>query len=257
MINAIAVIAFRDLTKLFRDKTRMLASLIFPFVFVGILGSSLDANLSSDVGYSFLAFVFTGVIGQNLFQSTAAGIISLVEDRQTDFAQEMFIAPVSRFVIILGKIVGESMVAIVQLTGVFVMGMVFGIPFSLNQILGLIPVIGLICLMGGGFGTVVMAGMSDQRQANQVFPFLIFPMFFVSGVFAPIKNLPIFLTILSRISPMTYAVDLVRSVYYWGLPEYEKVVLFGLRTNLAVIIGLTIIMITVGTAIFVRKEKSR
>jgi len=257
MLNAIAVIALRDLTKLFRDKTRLLAGLVFPFVFVGILGSSLDANLSADVGFSFLAFVFTGVIGQNLFQSTAAGIISLVEDRQNDFAQEMFIAPVSRYIIVLGKIIGESLVAIVSLVGVFVMGMVFGIPFSINQILGLIPVIGLICLMGGGFGTLVMSGMSEQKQANQIFPFIIFPMFFVSGVFAPIKNLPLFLTILSRISPMTYAVDLVRSVYYWGKPEYDKVVLFGLGTNLTVIIGLTIVMIVVGTMLFVRKEKTR
>lgn len=257
MINAIAVIALRDLTKLFRDKTRMIASLIFPLVFVGILGSSMDSNLSVDVGYSFLAFVFTGVIGQNLFQSTAAGLISLVEDRQNDFAQEMFIAPVSRYVIILGKIVGESMVAVVQLIGVLVMGLVFGIPFSLQQIVSLIPVIGLVCLLGGSFGVMVMAWMSDQKQANQVFPFLIFPMFFVSGVFSPIKNLPIILTVLSRISPMTYAVDLVRSVYYWGRPEYSKVVLYGLPIDLAVIATLTTIMFVVGTIIFVKKEKTR
>lgn len=257
MINAIAVIAFRDLTKLFRDKTRLIASLIFPFVFVGILGNSLNSNLSTDVGFNFLAFVFTGVIGQNLFQSTAAGIISLIEDRQNDFAQEMFIAPVSRYVIILGKIVGESSVAIVQLLGVFIMGAIFGVPFSFVQVVSLIPVIILICLMGGGFGTLVMSGMSDQKQANQVFPFLIFPMFFVSGVFAPIKNLPLVLMIISRISPMTYAVDLVRSVYYWGKPEYSKIVLFGLATNLTVIITLTVVMITAGTIIFVNKEKSR
>ena len=109
-INAILVIALRDLTKLLRDRTRIVASLVFPLVFVGVLGNSLNSNLSTDVGFNFLTFVFIGVIGQNLFQSTASGIISLIEDRQNDFSQEMFIAPVSRYVIIFGKILGESMV---------------------------------------------------------------------------------------------------------------------------------------------------
>src|SRR5579859_8226048 len=81
-LNAVAMISARDLIKLLRDRTRIGASFIFPFVFIGILGGSLDANLSKDVGYNFLVFVFTGVIGQTLFQSTASGIISLVEDRQ-------------------------------------------------------------------------------------------------------------------------------------------------------------------------------
>lgn len=257
MFNAILVIAMRDLTKLFRDKTRMVASLIFPFVFVGILGNSLNSNLSGDVGFNFLAFVFTGVIGQNLFQSTAAGIISLIEDRQNDFAQEMFIAPVSRYVIIIGKIAGESLVAITQLIGVILMGLVFGIRFDWQQIVSIVPVIILVCLLGGSFGTLVMSNLKDQRQVNQIFPFLIFPMFFVSGVFAPIRDLPPVLFVLSRISPMTYAVDLVRSFYYWGKPEYAKVVLYGPWINLTVITVLFLIMLVAGTLMFVKNERNR
>lgn len=256
-LNAIITIAMRDLTKLLRDRPRILASLIFPFVFVGVLGSSLNSNLSTDVGYSFLTFVFTGVIGQNLFQSTAAGIISLIEDRQNDFSQALFIAPVSRYVIILGKIIGESLVAIVQLIGIFIMGFIFRIPFSLTQVIDLLPTIIIICLLGGAFGLLVMANMSDQRQVNQIFPFLIFPQFFLSGVFSPIKNLPTVLWVLSRISPMTYAVDLVRSVYYFGNPAYPKVVLNSLPINLAVITIMFGLMLVIGTWQFVRNERNR
>jgi ABC-2 type transport system permease protein len=257
MLNAIATIAFRDVFKLFRDRSRILASLIFPFVFVGVLGSSLNANLSTDVGYNFLLFVFTGVIGQNLFQSTAAGIISLIEDRQTDFAQEMFIAPVSRYTIIVGKIAGESMVALIQLVGVVVMGFILQVPFDFWQLLRLAPIMLLVCLLGGAFGTMVMSTLSDQKAANQIFPFLLFPQFFLAGVFSPIKNLPAVLWVLSRISPMTYAVDLVRSIYYWGSPEYSRVVLFNPLVNLTVVGAMTVIMIVIGTAVFVRKETDR
>lgn len=255
--NALLVIAVRDLTKLLRDRGRIIASLIFPLVFVGILGNSLNANLSADVGYSFLTFVYMGVIGQNLFQSTASGLISLIEDRENDFSQSMFIAPVSRYVIVLGKIIGESLVAVVQLLGIALMALVFRIPFTWTQVLGILAVVPMITLLGGAFGVMVMANLTNQKQANQIFPFLIFPQFFLSGVFSPIKNLPIYLLVLSRISPMTYAVDLVRSVYYWGSPIYDKVVINSVTTNLSVVLGMALVMIVAGTLIFVRNEKNR
>src|SRR3990167_8342716 len=101
-LEAIVAIAYRDVLKLLRDRPRIIASLIFPIVFIGALGGSLQSNWGSQTGYNLLVFVFTGVFGQTLFQSTASGIISLVEDRANDFSQEMFVAPVSRYSIIFG-----------------------------------------------------------------------------------------------------------------------------------------------------------
>ena len=86
-VSAILAIATRDFLKFARDRTRILGTFIFPFIFVGVLGSSLQANLSEGIGFSFLLFTFTGVLGQTLFSSTASGIISLIQDRESDFAR--------------------------------------------------------------------------------------------------------------------------------------------------------------------------
>lgn len=45
-INAILTIAYRDVAKFLRDRTRLVASLIFPIIFVAILGGSLQANIA-------------------------------------------------------------------------------------------------------------------------------------------------------------------------------------------------------------------
>ena len=37
--------------------------------------------------------------------------MSLIEDRENDFTQELFIAPISRYAIVFGKILGEALVA--------------------------------------------------------------------------------------------------------------------------------------------------
>lgn len=256
-INAIFTIALRDFTKFLRDRTRIIFSFIFPLIFIGVLGNSLQANIGDSLGYNFLFFTVIGVLGQTLFQSTASGIISLVEDRENDFSQEMFVSPISRYSIIVGKILGESIVALAQTIGILAFGLIIGVTFSLTQLLFLIPAAIIICLFGGAFGVMVLANMGSQRTAQQIFPFLIFPQFFLAGVFNPIQNLPIYLHVLSRIAPMTYAVDLARNAYYWGTPEYAKVVLFNPWIDLAVVGAMTLVFITVGTYLFVKNERNR
>ena len=139
-LRAILGIAFRDLTKLLRDKPRILASLIFPVVFIGALGGSLQANWGDETGYNLMVFIFTGVFGQTMFQSTASGLISLVEDRANDFSQELFVAPVSRYTILIGKILGETLVSSIQGFAIILFGLAIGVPISFGQFLALIPV---------------------------------------------------------------------------------------------------------------------
>src|SRR5438093_8689528 len=111
-INAILTIAHRDLMKFLRDRGRIIGTFIFPFLIIPIFGGTLDANFRTNVGYNFMAFIFTGVLAQTLFQSAAFGIISLITDRENDFSQTVFVAPISRYSIIFGKILGESLVAL-------------------------------------------------------------------------------------------------------------------------------------------------
>lgn len=256
-LNAVITIASRDFIKFIRDRFRIVATFIFPVIFIGILGGSLQSNLGKTVGYNFLTFVFMGVIGQTLFQSTASGIISLVRDREEDFAQEMFVSPVSRISIVMGKIVGESIVALAQILGIVIFAVIVKVPIEWAQFARVIPAMFVACLLGGAFGILVLANLGAQVSAQQVFPFIIFPQFFLSGVFAPIKNLPPVLLFFSRIAPMTYAVDFIRSIYYWGTPEYSKIVLFNPLINLIIIAVIFSVFLSVGTFLFIRNERNR
>lgn len=256
-LNAIFTIAFRDLTKLLRDRARIIVSLIFPLIFIGGLGASLQANLGAQAGYNLLTFVFTGVFGQVLFQSTATGIISLIEDRENDFSQEIFISPVSRFSIIIGKVLGESLVSYVQVLGVIVFGLLVGVQFTPLQVVSILIAGIFACLIGGSFGTLVLSTMSNQRAANQIFPLLIFPQFVLAGVFNPIKDLPPVQLVLSRISPMTYAVDFIRNVFYLGTPELKQVTILPLWADFIIIVISSAIMITIGTVMFTKSERNR
>jgi ABC-2 type transport system permease protein len=256
-LSAILTIASRDLLKLLRDRSRLVFTLVFPFIFIGLMGGTLQGNLGKAAGFNFIGFIFTGVLGMSLFQSAAQGLISLIEDRQNDFSQEMFVSPVSRYSIVFGKILGETSVSFVQAIPTIGLGLALGVPLTLLQVLLLVPAALIACLLGGAFGVAAMSLLNNQRAAQQIFPFLLFPQFFLAGIFNPIKVLPWYLEPFSLISPMRYAVDLLRGVVYTGRPEYDKIVLLSPLTNLLVMAAMFAAFLLTGTALFVRQETNR
>ena len=254
--NAVAAIAQRDLMKLLRDRPRLVTTLVFPLIFIGILGGSLQTNLGRTAGLNFLTLTFTGVLAQTLFQSASQGLISLINDRENDFSQEMFVAPISRYTIIFGKILGESLVALPQGITILLFGVLILRPEPAQVLLLLVASV-LVSLFGGAFGVLVLANFASQQTANQVFTFVMLPQYFLAGVFYPIKVLPPGLNVLSFISPMRYAVDLARGLFYAGRPEYGRIVLEPPLVDLAVMAGLFALFLVVGTALFVRGERYR
>lgn len=260
-LYAVLTIAYRDFLKLLRDRPRLISSFIFPILFIGVLGGSLQGSFSGLAGFDFLPYVFTGILAQTLFQSSASGVISLIEDRENDFSQEIFVSPVSRYAIVLGKILGETLVSLTQGVGIILFGLVIGwlmgTPIAATRLLAVLPAAVAACFLGGAFGILVVANLSSQRTANQIFPFIIFPQFFLAGVFNPLRDQPLVLDLLSRLVPLRYAVDLVRDAFYAGTPEYPAVVLAGPATNLAIMAAMFGVFLVSGTFLFVRGERNR
>ncbi len=256
-LNAVLAIAQRDATKFLSDRPRIISTFVLPFFLILLLGGSFQSSLGASLGFDFTTYVFTGVFAQTLFQSAAMGIVSLLEDRENDFTQELFVAPVSRYSIILGKITGEALVALAQGIGIIGFGLVVGVDLGPARLAGLALVAVPICLFGGAFGVLMLSLARSRRFAEQLFNFVFLPQFFLAGVFSPLEGLPPALAVLSRLTPMRYAVDLVRSVFYTGSQERSLVVADGFGLNATVVTVLFVICLVTGTALFVRNERNR
>jgi ABC-2 type transport system permease protein len=256
-VNTVVAIAGRDLLKFTRDPGRMVAAVVFPFVMIFLLGGTLQLNLGRSTGFNFIAFTFTGFLGMTLFQSTAQGLTSLMDDRQNDFAQELFVSPVSRYGIVFGKILGETLVAIAQVLPMVVFAVILRVPLTPLSIALLVPVALLSCFMGGAFGLLLLNTMSDSRASNQVFNFVFLPQYFLAGLISPINILPWYLEVLSLASPMRYVIDLTRGVIFSGNAEYSRVVLASPLTNLIVLVLMFVVFMVAGTTLFVRRETNR
>jgi ABC-2 type transport system permease protein len=113
-LSALLAIAQRDVTKLLCDRPRLAVNLAFPVLLIGGLGAILQPTVGRVTGLSAVTLAFTRVLAASLFQSAAAGMISIVEDRENDFSRELFVTPVSRLTLVGGKVAGETLVALCQ-----------------------------------------------------------------------------------------------------------------------------------------------
>jgi ABC-2 type transport system permease protein len=167
------------------------------------------------------------------------------------------VSPVSRYSIVFGKILGETLVAIMQVLPMVLFAVVLRVPLTATALGLLVPVALLSCFMGGSFGLLLLNTMSDLRAANQIFNFVFLPQYFLAGLIAPINNLPWYLEIASLASPMRYVIDLARGVVFAGTSDYRRVVLLNPTTNVAVLALMFAVFMIAGTTLFVRRETNR
>ncbi|MEH7417267.1 ABC transporter permease [Neobacillus drentensis] len=256
-INAVTAIAGRQLALVIKSPVYIIVSLLFPIMFIGILGESMAQNLAGGLGFNFLQFMLIGMIVNSMFQSSVTGMSQLVEERKTNFTQELFVSPISRYSIIVGKIIGSSFTNIIMLFGIMVVALILQIPLGGMSIVWLLLVSPLFSLVGAALGIFFISFVTDSKVADFGSMLLIMPQMFLSGALIPVNHSTGILNFLAHIMPMTYCVDLARAVFYAGDPAYDRIVMFNPALDLIVMAGFFFIFSIIGTIVFARAEQNR
>ena len=256
-VNATFAIAWREVLRAVKSPVSLAFTVVFPILFIGVLGGSISANLSGALPYAYLPFMLIGMIANSMYQGTITGVTNLVEERENDFTAELFVAPISRYAVLLGKLIGSGIAAMFSLVGIIAMIFVMQIPMDAGDLLRVIALTPVLALAGGALGIFFIGLTQDPKTVAIGVPLLIFPQLFLSGALIPVANSTGLLGLLAKIIPMTYSIDLARNIFYWGKPEYAVAVLHGPWLDLAVTVGFFLVFTIVGTILFVRADRNR
>src|SRR5688572_8310292 len=139
---------------------------------------------------------------------------SLVWDRELGFLKEMLIAPVSRTSIVLGKCLGAATIAASQGVIVLALAGLVGVPYDPLLLLGALGLTLLLAFAVTAFGLMVAVTIKQAQTFSWVMQMGVFPMVFLSGALYPVGGLPAWLEVLTRINPLTYAVDPMRHLVF-------------------------------------------
>jgi len=255
--NATFAIAWREVLRAVKSPLSIAFTVIFPVIFIGILGGSISQNLSGALPYAYLPFMLIGMIANTMYQGTITGVTNLVEERENDFTAELFVAPISRYSVLLGKIIGSGIASLIALVGIIAMVFVMQIPMNFGDLLRVIALAPILALAGGALGVFFIGFVHDPKTAGAGVALLIFPQIFLSGALIPVASSSGILGLLAKLMPMTYSIDLARNIFYAGKPEAAFTVLYPAWLDLAVTVGFFLVFTIVGTYLFVRADRNR
>jgi ABC-2 type transport system permease protein len=214
-LRAAKIVWHREMIRFVQDRARLLVGLLQPILFLFVLGTGLSSLVSQGTGgLSLRTFLFPGVLAMSTMFTAMFSAASLVWDREFGFLREMLVAPIGRGSIVVGKALGGATAA--TLPGVLMLAFAgaVGVPYDPLLMISLIVDLLLLSFVLTSLG-IVVAGRIKQIQSfmaiTQVF---LMPMLFLSGAMFPLSNLPTWLHVLTRINPLTYAVDPMRRAVF-------------------------------------------
>jgi ABC-2 type transport system permease protein len=214
-LRAIRIVWRRELTRYFSDRLRIVTVLIQPLLFLFVLGSGLQRLSSAGThGINLKTFIYPGILAISVLFTAMFSAASIVWDREFGFLREMMVAPVRRSSIVIGKCFGGASVAAVQGVIVICLAGLVHVPYNVVMILEIFALQLLLAFTVTAFGVMIAVRIKQMQSFMGVMQMVVTPMFFISGALFPAVGLPVWLTVLNRIDPLTYAVDPMRRVVF-------------------------------------------
>lgn len=141
---------------------------------------------------------------------------AIVRERELGTLEQLFVTPVGRLGLLLGKLVPYALVGFLEMLIVLtVMVFLFGVPIHGNLwlLLGLSTLF-LVCALGLGLFVSTLA--TTQLQAMQFAFLMMLPSVLLSGFMFPRNEMPAPIYLLSFAIPVTYFLEILRGVVLRG-----------------------------------------
>jgi ABC-2 type transport system permease protein len=200
------------------DHFRVLASLVFPLLFLAIFGAGFSNVIGLMAGgIDIVQFMYPGIIAQAVLPTTLFAGVSVVSDREAGFLREILVAPLSRAGIVLGRAAGAT-VALLQVLMLLIIAPLVDVPLDFPTVALPIPSVAALSLVLSGLGILIGSFARSQQGFQLLMQMLVFPMIFLAGVFFPVDSVPLWMEVASKVNPVTYGVDAIRQVFLGSGP---------------------------------------
>ena len=231
---------WREVIRFYRQRARVVGVIASPLLFWVVIGSGFGTSFRSSGagGQHYPEFFFPGALIMIVLFTAIFTMMSVIEDRKEGFLLSVLVAPVSRSVIVLGKVLGGATLATLQGLIFLVFAPALGIHFTLASFAMTVLVIFLVAFSLTALGFIIAWPMDSTQAFHAIINLFLIPLWLLSGSLFPLAGASFWIRMLMLVNPLTYGTEALRTLLFPGSGNDG----FSLTTNLAVLIGFTVVM---------------
>jgi ABC-2 type transport system permease protein len=266
-LMTIYTIWLREVTRFVRERSRIVGMIGQPLLYLFIVGVGIGHGMtftggSGDIPY--LQYMYPGIIGMSVLFTSIFSAVSIIWDREFGFLKEVLVAPVPRWAVAVGKVLGGSTVAMLQSIILIVLAPFVGVTLTVPIVLGLLFLCFLLSFAVTSFGVLIAARMHSMEGFQMLMNFIVMPMYFLSGAMFPVKSAPVWMKTLMTLDPLTYGVDALRNVVFAGtsmgsrslaaVAREAELIRWALPVDVAVLLAVALALVGMASFSFSRVE---
>ena len=248
-VATIRAIVRRDLSRVFRQKSRIIGGLARPFMWLLLVGSGYNAIARVPGVASYQEFVFLGVVVMAALFGGMLTAMSTVYDREFGMLRLMLASPAGVPTLLAGRAVAATAIGVIQ-GGVVLLFAPLLVTITPEAFIAAAGALVLTALTSSVVGLMIAAPMQTLENFAGIINVVLFPMLFLSGALYPARELPLPLHIAARVNPVTYAVDLMRGAMNQRME-------FGVGASTAALLAVTAVAFTLAVMLFDPERRLR
>lgn len=189
----------------------------------------------------FFAPMFIAYIG--FFLIFLLTSVSFLRERTQGTMERLAAAPVTRFELVFGYMLGFGFFAMLQAL-VMLLFTIYVLQVQYTGSLAAIFIVTMALVLGAiNLGIFLSAFARNELQAVQFIPIVILPQVLLSGLLWPVQDMPGWLQTIARLMPLTYAIDALTNIMIRGKSLWSSslplAALFGFAALMAILATLT------------------
>jgi ABC-2 type transport system permease protein len=203
----------RELVRFFRQRSRVMSALLTPLVFWVLFGSGFGKSFHPPgvpEGLGPFEFFFPGTLLMIVLFTAIFATISVIEDRREGFLQSVLVAPVGRNAIVLGKMLGGTLLSLVQVLPLLLVAPLAGLHLSTTAFAVSAATLTVTAFGLTGLGFIIAWRLDSTQGFHAIMNLFLLPMWMLSGALFPASGAPAWLRAVMAVNPMTYALAAVR-----------------------------------------------
>jgi len=227
----------REIVRFYRQKSRVIGVILSPLLFWLVIGSGFGNSYRSGAGdQHYLQYFFPGALLMIVLFTSIFTMMSVIEDRDRGFLSSVLVAPVSRSVIVLGKVLGGTTLAAVQGLLFLVFAPAVGVHFGLSSSLLIVASVFLMAFSLTALGFTLAWRMESAQAFHAIVNLFLIPLWLLSGALFAVNNASGWIRWVMRLNPLTYGLDVLRTALF---PSTASMNQFSLSTSLIILIIFT------------------